>query len=74
MLSIAVMDHRIYNEFNNEETAFFYLFECENDQQIADVLFEAAFKWARARGLTRMLGPKGFTVLEGFGSMLGTMR
>jgi GNAT superfamily N-acetyltransferase len=67
---IAVMDHRLYNEYNNEETAFFYLFECENDQQIADVLFEAAFKWARARGLTKMLGPKGFTVMEGFGLLV----
>ena len=67
---IAVMDHRVYNEYNNEETAFFYLFECENDQQIADVLFEAAFKWARARGLTRILGPKGFTVMEGFGLLV----
>jgi len=67
---IAVMDHRVYNEYNNEETAFFYLFECKNDQQIADVLFEAAFKWARARGLTRILGPKGFTVMEGFGLLV----
>ena len=67
---IAVMDHRVYNEYNNEETASFYLFECKNDQQIADVLFEAAFKWARARGLTRILGPKGFTVMEGFGLLV----
>ena len=67
---IAVMDHRVYNEYNNDETAFFNLFECENDQQIADVLFEAAFKWARARGLTRILGPKGFTVMEGFGLLV----
>ena len=67
---IAVMDHRVYNEYNNEETAFFYLFECKNEQQIADVLFEAAFKWARARGLTRILGPKGFTVMEGFGLLV----
>ena len=67
---IAVMDHRLYNEYNNEETAFFYLFECENDEQVANGLFKSAFKWARARGLTRMLGPKGFTVLEGFGLLV----
>ncbi len=67
---IAVMDHRLYNEYNNEETAFFYLFECENDGQIAEVLFESAFKWARARGLTKILGPKGFTVMEGFGLLV----
>lgn len=67
---IAVMDHRLYNKYNNEETAFFYLFECENDGQFADAVFESAFKWARARGLTKMLGPKGFTVMEGFGLLV----
>ena len=34
------------------------------------MLFEAAFKWARARGLTKILGPKGFTVMEGFGLLV----
>ena len=67
---IAVLDHRLYNKYNNEETAFFYLFECENNQKIADLLFEATFKWARSRGLKTMLGPKGFTVLEGFGLLV----
>jgi GNAT superfamily N-acetyltransferase len=67
---IAVMDHRIYNQYNNEETAFFYLFECENNPAVSRELFKAAFKWARARGLKKMLGPKGFTVMEGFGLLV----
>ena len=67
---IAVIDNRVYNQFHHEATAFFYLFECENNQRIANALFEAAFDWARARGLTKMLGPKGFTVLDGFGLLL----
>jgi len=67
---IAVMDNRPYNEYNSQETAFFYLFECEHVQQIADGLFEAVFKWARTRGLKRILGTKGFTVLEGFGLLV----
>jgi GNAT superfamily N-acetyltransferase len=67
---IAVIDNRIYNQFHHEATAFFYLFECENEQRIANALFEAAFEWARTRGLTKMLGPKGFTVLEGFGLLI----
>lgn len=67
---IAVIDNRPYNEYNDEKTAFFYLFECENEQQIADLLFEATFNWARARDLTKMLGPKGFTVMEGFGLLV----
>ena len=67
---IAVLDNRLYNEFNHEETAFFYLFECENNPAASQELFEAAFAWARARGLTKMLGPKGFTVLDGFGLLV----
>jgi hypothetical protein len=67
---LAVLDNRHYNEANNEKAALFYLFECENDQASASALFEAAFAWARARGLEKMLGPKGFTVLEGFGLLV----
>jgi hypothetical protein len=67
---IAVIDNRIYNQFHHEATAFFYLFECENDQAAANALFEAAFEWARSRSLTKMLGPKGFTVLDGFGLLI----
>ena len=67
---IAVIDNRMYNQFHHESTAFFYLFECENDQTVANALFEAAFDWASARGMTKMLGPKGFTVLDGFGLLI----
>ena len=67
---IAVIDNRLYNQYNHEATAFFYLFECENDQTAANALFAAACDWARARGLTKMLGPKGFTVLDGFGLLV----
>ncbi len=67
---LAVLDNRSYNEFNHEKTAFFYLFECENDLDAARALFESAFDWARARDLNRMLGPKGFTALDGFGLLV----
>lgn len=67
---IAAIDNRPYNEHNHSSTGFFYLFECEDDQEPADGLFEAACGWARTRGLTKMLGPKGFTVLDGFGLLV----
>ena len=67
---LAVMDNRLYNEYNYEETAFFYLFECENNPAASQGLFDAAFEWARAHGLTKILGPKGFTVLDGFGLLV----
>ena len=67
---IAVLDNRHYNDFNKEATAFFYLFECENNIDAAHALFNSAFDWARARGLTRIVGPRGFTPLDGFGLLV----
>lgn len=67
---IAVIDNRNYNAFNHEHTAFFYLFECENDRDVSQALFEAAFDWARARGLNKIIGPKGFTALDGMGLLV----
>ncbi len=67
---LAVLDNRLYNVYNQKKTAFFYLFECENDLDAARALFESAFDWARARGLNKMLGPKGFTALDGFGLLV----
>jgi N-acetylglutamate synthase-like GNAT family acetyltransferase len=57
---IAVLKHRFYNEVHQNDTAFFYWFEAENEQAIADALFAAAETWARSRGLRRLLGPIGF--------------
>lgn len=67
---LAILDNRPYNEFNHEATAFFYLFECENDLEAAQGLFEAGFAWARSRGLTKVIGPKGFTPMDGFGLLV----
>ncbi len=67
---LAVLDNRRYNEFNKTKTAFFYLFECENNQAATTGLFNAAFDWSRSRGLTEILGPKGFTPLDGFGLLV----
>ncbi len=67
---IAVLDNRNYNAYNHEQTAFFYLFECEDDPTTAQALCDAAFAWARARGLDRVYGPKGFTALDGMGLLV----
>src|SRR5512146_1854226 len=45
---LAVLDNRRCNEYNNECTAFFYLFECEDNLETATCLFNAAFDWARS--------------------------
>jgi hypothetical protein len=67
---LAVLDNHNYNQFNHERTAFFYLFECELDLAASQALFSAAFDWARSRGLERIIGPKGFTALDGIGMLV----
>jgi hypothetical protein len=67
---LAALDNRRYNDFNHEQTAFFYLFECDDNAAAARGLFAAAFDWARARGLNKIVGPKGFTVFDGLGMLV----
>ena len=67
---LAVLDNHRFRECKGEQAAFFYLFEAEEDLEIAERLFEAAFAWARSRGLETMIGPKGFGVLDGHGLLV----
>src|SRR4030067_1151684 len=67
---LAVLDNRNYNVFNKARTAFFFLFECEDNREAAQALFEAGFAWARRRGLNKMLGPKGMTPFDGLGMLV----
>ncbi|HET7011719.1 MAG TPA: hypothetical protein VFI11_13165 [Anaerolineales bacterium] len=67
---LAVLENRNHNAYNNEHTAFFWLFECRDDTQAAAELFEAGFRWARQRGLDTVFGPKGFTAMDGLGLLV----
>ncbi len=64
---IAAMVNNPYNEYHKVNNAQFYLFDSINDQEVADGLFEAAYDWSRQRGLTRIVGPKGFSGFDGYG-------
>ena len=67
---LAVLDNRRYNQYNRCQTAFFCLFECQDDLELSGALFEAGFDWARSRGLFDIIGPKGFTALDGLGLLV----
>ncbi len=67
---LAVLDNCRYNEYNRERTAFFYLFECVDDQEATNGLFSQAVQWSRQRGLDKIIGPKGFTTLDGLGLLV----
>jgi len=67
---VAALRHRKYNEYNHDNAAFFYLFECIDDRNISQTLFDRVIDWAKSRGLTKIIGPKGFTALDGLGLLI----
>ncbi len=67
---IAVLDNQRYNRYNQTNSAFFYLFEVLENFDAAEVLFKAAIDWARSRGLNEIVGPKGFSPLNGLGMLV----
>jgi hypothetical protein len=69
---IAVIDNARYNRHHpdKEPTAFFYHFDCVEDAAVSRALFDAAFDWARGRGLELMWGPKGFLAIDGPGVLV----
>jgi GNAT superfamily N-acetyltransferase len=67
---ITAMENKPYNAYHNTREAQFYHFECIEDFEVAQALFETAFDWARQRGLTDIVGPKGFGALDGYGMLI----
>lgn len=67
---IAVLENRHYNAHWGSHTAFFYLFEAENDPEAASALFAAGEDWARERALTKIVGAKGFLQGDGIGILV----
>ncbi len=64
---LACLNHHPFNAYNQEMTAFFYLFEAMNLPGVSIPLFEAAAAYARQQGLNNISGPKGFSALDGLG-------
>lgn len=67
---IAVLENRHYNEYHHSKRAQFYFFECQENLEIARALFERAYEWATRRGLDTVIGPKGFSALDGYGILV----
>ncbi len=67
---IAAIENRRANDYRKTRTAFFGFFESVDDSQVASLLFEAAFEWARQRGLERIIGPRGLIGTDGGGVLV----
>ena len=52
-------------------TAFLAFFDCENDQQTADLLFNTAAKWLKDKGANqKLIGPVNFSTNEACGLLI----
>lgn len=67
---VAALENRPFNQYHQTRKASFYLFECVDDLEVAQALFERVIDWARKRGLDELIGPKGFGVLDGYGILV----
>jgi hypothetical protein len=67
---ITVFDNRRFNSYRNRKEARFYHFECTKDEEAAAALFAAASAWARKRGLGQLVGPHGFSGMDGSGMLI----
>jgi GNAT superfamily N-acetyltransferase len=61
---IAAIVNRAHNEFHDDRTGFFGLFECVDEQLVADALLRTAEAWLRERGMDAVQGPMNFSTNE----------
>ncbi len=54
---IGGIHDRIWEETHKEKAGYWGWFECIDDAEVARLLFDAAFEFARTRGCTRIIGP-----------------
>ena len=66
---IAAILNRAHVEIHKEPRGFFGFFECTDDQDVANALFDAARAWLAEQGLTSMRGP----MSPGINYVLGTL-
>ena len=54
---IVAVKNDLHLKYHNDESGQFGFFECINDQQVANALFDTAKTWMKEKGLKYMKGP-----------------
>jgi GNAT superfamily N-acetyltransferase len=65
----AIVNHA-HVEKHREKTGFFGLFECVDDQAVANALFDAAAACLREKGMSVMRGPENMSVNDDLGLLV----
>ena len=67
---IGILENRPFNQYHSLHDADFCYFDCDNDLEAVAALFEEVTAWAKSRSLNRVVGPKGFNALDGYGVLI----
>lgn len=67
---LTAIHHRPYCHHHQRNAGFFYYFECIDNQEVADNLFQSAENWLREKGLHEAIGPKGLLRSNGQGILV----
>jgi hypothetical protein len=59
-----------HNKEHNENIGFFGFFECINDQDVANALFDTAKKYVKSKGCTAIRGPANPSVNDEYGLLI----
>jgi GNAT superfamily N-acetyltransferase len=65
----AIVNHHHIKE-HNEKVGFFGFFECFDDQEVANALFEVATRWLKDRGMDAARGPASPSVNDEYGLLI----
>lgn len=64
---IGVFINKLFNDYHGVKKGQFYFFDCVDDQEVANRLFEQAFAYCKDRGMDDIVGPKGLSAFDGYG-------
>lgn len=67
---IAAIKNDLHNQVHEDKAGFWGFFECINDQNVANMLFDAASDWLKKNGCDEMLGPANPSSNEEYGMLL----
>ncbi len=67
---IAAIKNDLHDKYHDDNAGFFGFFECINDQEVANALFEKAKEWLKAKGFKIMRGPASPSSNDEWGMLL----
>ncbi len=67
---IVAIENKQHNGLYGSKDGFFGFFECVDDQEVANALFDKACEWLKSRGLTKVYGPANYSSNDDWGLLV----